>query len=71
MARTNYSYEKRQQELKKKKKREEKLKRKQDKKLGKEDGMLDPDSEQMEVSEDESDSVITAENGDSEDTLES
>ena len=35
MAKTNYSYEKRQQELKKQKKRQEKLQKKRDKKLQK------------------------------------
>jgi hypothetical protein len=44
MAKTNYSYEKRQQELKKQKKRQEKLQRKLDKKKQKDsDGLISDD----------------------------
>jgi len=56
MAKTNYSYEKRQQELKKQKKRQEKLKKKQEKKLFKAEGHPESDSEQIEVPEESSDS---------------
>lgn len=51
MAKTNYSYEKRQQELKKQKKRQEKLKKKQEKKVQKDVGSPDYDESMIENSE--------------------
>ena len=62
MGKVNYSYAKRQQELKKQKKRQEKLQRKQDKKLEKQVDEFGVEIEGSETGEPEIEESLSAEN---------